>query len=201
MIGGLFRQLARLAAQLPDLPRLLVYQRTLWVLRRSLLGHAERVRLGERVRLDGRFYYPRGLELRVGDRVRIKRDVRLGWEPDHAPSAAVEIGDRTEVLAHARLDGTGGIRIGRGTHIGRACAIYTHRHAVGRRDVPVLEAPIEIAPVRIGDDVMIYSDVVILPGVSIGDGAVVGVRAVVTNDVEPYDIVAGVPAQRIGQRD
>ena len=47
---------------------------------------------------------------------------------------------------------------------------------------------------------MIYSDVVILPGVTIGDGAVVGVRSVVTKDVEPYAIVAGVPAVRTGER-
>ena len=201
MTGPLFRQLARLAAQLPDLPHLLPYQRALWALRRALLGRAERVRMGGHVHVDAKFYYPRGLQLHVGDRVQIKRDVRLGWEPDHAPSAAVEIGDRTLVLADARLDGTGGLRIGRGVHIGRACAIYTHRHAVRRRDVSVLDAPVEIAPVHIGDDVMIYSDVVILPGVTIGDGAVVGVRAVVTNDVEPYDIVAGVPARRIGHRD
>ena len=201
MNGPFFRQLARLAAQIPDLPQLSVYQRGLWSLRWSLLRRAVGVRLGDRVRVDSKFYYPRGLQLRLGDCVRIKRDVRIGWESDHAPAAAIEIGDRTEVLAHARLDGTGGLRIGQGTHIGRACAIYTHRHEIGRRDSSVLDAPVEISPVRIGDDVMIYSDAVILPGVSIGDGAIVGVRAVVTSDVEPYDIVAGVPAQRIGHRD
>ncbi|MBM4438733.1 MAG: hypothetical protein FJ029_16235 [Actinobacteria bacterium] len=47
---------------------------------------------------------------------------------------------------------------------------------------------------------MIYSDVVILPGVTIGTGAVVGVRAVVTKDVEPYTMVAGVPATPMGMR-
>ena len=55
-------------------------------------------------------------------------------------------------------------------------------------------------PVRIGNDVWIGSDAYIGPGITIGDGAVVGARAVVTRDVQPYEIVAGVPAQRIRLR-
>ena len=54
--------------------------------------------------------------------------------------------------------------------------------------------------VRIGNDVWIGHGAVILPGVTIGDGAVVGANAVVAHDVQPYDIVAGVPARRIGDR-
>ena len=47
---------------------------------------------------------------------------------------------------------------------------------------------------------MLYNEVVVLPGVTIGDGAVVAVRAVVTRDVPPYAVVAGVPARVIGSR-
>lgn len=54
--------------------------------------------------------------------------------------------------------------------------------------------------VQIGNDVWIGSDVLILPGVHIGDGAVVAAGAVVTKDVEPYSIVAGVPAKIIRYR-
>ncbi|NCA12921.1 MAG: hypothetical protein EBS89_02110 [Proteobacteria bacterium] len=47
---------------------------------------------------------------------------------------------------------------------------------------------------------MIYNDVVILPGVTIGDGAVVAIRAVVTRDVQSGAVVAGVPARVVGRR-
>jgi phosphonate metabolism protein (transferase hexapeptide repeat family) len=54
--------------------------------------------------------------------------------------------------------------------------------------------------VRIGHDVWIGHGAVIMPGVTIGNGAVVGANAVVTRDVEPYTIVAGVPAKELRRR-
>jgi virginiamycin A acetyltransferase len=52
----------------------------------------------------------------------------------------------------------------------------------------------------IGNDVWIGFDAVIMSGVHIGDGAIIGTRAVVTNDVPPYTIVGGVPARTIRKR-
>lgn len=52
----------------------------------------------------------------------------------------------------------------------------------------------------IGNDVLIGYDAVIMAGVRIGDGAIIGTRAVVTKDVEPYSIVGGVPAKEIRKR-
>ena len=52
----------------------------------------------------------------------------------------------------------------------------------------------------VGSDVWIGYDAVILSGVRIGDGAIIGARAVVTKDVEPYAIVGGVPARPIRMR-
>ena len=52
----------------------------------------------------------------------------------------------------------------------------------------------------IGNDVWIGSDAIIMPGVKIGDGAVIGTRALVTRDVEPYAIIGGNPARVIRKR-
>lgn len=52
----------------------------------------------------------------------------------------------------------------------------------------------------IGNDVWIGYDAVIMAGVTIGDGAIIGTRAVVTKDVEPYSIVGGIPAKEIRKR-
>lgn len=55
--------------------------------------------------------------------------------------------------------------------------------------------------VIIGADVWLGAYVIVLPGVQIGEGAIVGAGSVVTKDVPPYTIVAGVPAKQIGQRE
>ena len=52
----------------------------------------------------------------------------------------------------------------------------------------------------IGNDVWIYDDVTIMGGVTIGDGAIIAVKALVTKDIPPYTIVGGVPANKIKYR-
>lgn len=54
--------------------------------------------------------------------------------------------------------------------------------------------------VTVGHDVWIGHNAILMPGVSVGNGAVIGSAAVVTKDVEPYSIVAGVAAKKIGMR-
>lgn len=56
-------------------------------------------------------------------------------------------------------------------------------------------------PIRIGRNVWIGFDACVLPGVTIGEGAIVGARSVVTQDVQPYSVVAGNPARLIKQLD
>ncbi|GHE30904.1 type B chloramphenicol O-acetyltransferase [Sphingobacterium griseoflavum] len=53
---------------------------------------------------------------------------------------------------------------------------------------------------RVGNDVWIGAEAMIMPGVQIGDGAIIGSRTLVTKDVEPYAIVAGNPAKEIRKR-
>lgn len=61
-------------------------------------------------------------------------------------------------------------------------------------------ASFENEPITIGNDVWIAAGAHILRGVTVGDGAVIAAGAVVTKDVEPYSIVGGIPARKIGDR-
>jgi acetyltransferase-like isoleucine patch superfamily enzyme len=64
----------------------------------------------------------------------------------------------------------------------------------------VIETDLEIRPVRIGRGSDIGVNAVILPGVTVGEGAIVGAGAVVTKDVQPQTVVIGVPATLLKNR-
>lgn len=66
--------------------------------------------------------------------------------------------------------------------------------------VPVTDAWDNKGDIIVGNDVWIGFEAVIMAGVTIGDGAIIGSRAVVTKDIEPYSIVGGVPAKLIRKR-
>jgi len=68
-------------------------------------------------------------------------------------------------------------------------------------DLPIIATELVIKPVRIGANADIGTGSVILPGVTVGRGAIVGAGAVVNRDVEPYSVVAGVPAKFLHWRE
>ena len=93
------------------------------------------------------------------------------------------------------LDARGGVHIGRNVNISGSVSLLTGSHSV---QSPNFEA--YYRPITIGDRAWVATGATVLAGVTIGEGAVVAARAVVTRDVEPYSIVGGVPAGVIGQR-
>ncbi len=98
------------------------------------------------------------------------------------------------------LHSAGGIVIGENVGIGPAVRIITSTHAEEGRDKPILHSRIEFAPVVIEADSDIGVGAIILPGVTVGRGAQIGAGAVVTSDVLPYAVVAGVPARLLRLR-
>ena len=85
--------------------------------------------------------------------------------------------------------------------MGTDVIIITRNPRFDRTDIPMMEQGFEEErPVYIGNDVWIGDRVLILPGVHIGDGSIIAAGAVVTKDVPPYSIVAGVPARKIRDR-
>ena len=83
---------------------------------------------------------------------------------------------------------------------GPGAKILGSAHTGDPVDVPIVQTSLEIRPVRIRAWADIGTNATILPGVTIGKGAIVGAGAVVTKDVEPFAIVAGVPARFVRWR-
>lgn len=107
----------------------------------------------------------------------------------------IVIGEDTIVGDHVFLDGRDKIVIGSHTDIASSVMIYNSEHNLEDKNFKTI-----LGEVKIGDYCFIGPRVIILPGVKIGKGAVVAAGAVVTKDVNDFDIVAGVPAKLIGKR-
>jgi len=108
----------------------------------------------------------------------------------------ITLGKRNVINFDCLFDGRRyAIRTGDDISIGPEAAILTLGH-----DPQSPDFVDRGGEVTIGDHVWIGYRALVLPGVSIGEGAVVGAGAVVTRDVEPFAIVAGVPARKIGER-
>jgi maltose O-acetyltransferase len=108
----------------------------------------------------------------------------------------IHLGERNIVNFGCLLDGRRhAIRVGNDVSIGPEASILTLGH-----DPQSPDFTDKGGDVIIGDRAWICYRAIILPGVSIGEGAVVGAGAVVSRDVEPYTIVAGSPAGVVGAR-
>ncbi len=107
----------------------------------------------------------------------------------------ISIGEDTIVGEGAVLDGRDTLTIGSHVDIASEVMVYNAQHDINSEDFHAISAP-----VRIEDYVFIGPRAIILPGVTLGIGAVVGAGAVVTKDVEPFAMVGGVPAKEIGKR-
>jgi len=105
------------------------------------------------------------------------------------------IGEDTIVGEGAVLDGRARLIIGSHVDIVSEVMIYNSQHDIENENFTAVDKPVVIE-----DYVFIGPRAIILPGVTIGKGAIVAAGAVVTKDVPPYAIVGGVPAKIIGER-
>ena len=107
----------------------------------------------------------------------------------------IKIGKNVFINACYRFQDQGGIEIGDGSLIGHNTTIATLNHDFN----PDKRANLHPGPVKIGKNVWIGSDSTILPGVEIGDGAIIGAGSIVTKSVPANSIAVGSPARVIKQ--
>lgn len=110
----------------------------------------------------------------------------------------IYIGKGSIIGNNAILDGRNFIYIGENVNFSSNVSIWTEQH--DHRDPYFRCETQNKKPVTIGNRVWIGPNSIILHSVSIGEGAVIAAGAVVTKDVEPYTIVGGIPARKIGER-
>lgn len=112
----------------------------------------------------------------------------------HAPRL-ITIGANSIIGRHCLLDGRGGLAMGRNVNISSYSLLISAGHDPYDDDFEGYQAGIVVE-----DRAWIATRATILPGVTVGRGATVGAGAVVTKDVEPFSVVAGIPAKPIGRR-
>jgi acetyltransferase-like isoleucine patch superfamily enzyme len=119
----------------------------------------------------------------------------IHWRAEFYAPQTITIGDFTTIGDSAFLDGRSGLRIGANVNLGSHVSIYTRQHDPDDPDFAEVGAPVSV-----GDYAWLASHCIVLPGVTIGEGAVVAAGAVVTRDVAAYTMVGGVPATYIRDR-
>ena len=172
---------------------------TLWG-RNVVLWHSRKMWIGDGVAVDDDCRLDaRGCaagEFRVGEGAIIGRGCLIS-----AKYAPLVIGPRASIGADCVFFASARLEIGADTLLAAQCFVGGGKYAVhGRTDLPIAAQVEPRQGVVIGEDCWLGAGVIVIDGVQIGRGSVVAAGAVVTHDVEPFSVMAGVPARRIAVR-
>lgn len=131
---------------------------------------------------------------------------KIGKRVTYYPGAVIftgrklKLGDDVDIARGVQLYTDGGIDIGSRVLIGFNSMIISTNHRIPQDRSRIFESGYVHKQVVIEDDVWVGGNCTILPGVTIGEGAVVAAGSVVTKNVAPFTIVAGIPAKKIASR-
>jgi acetyltransferase-like isoleucine patch superfamily enzyme len=137
----------------------------------------------------GTFSYVACEDIEIGEDAKIREQVFVGGP--QLPESKFVLGNRTIVLQMAYINPTKPVVIGDDTGIGGHCLIFTHGSWLNILD----GYPVTFAPVTLGKSVWLPWRVFLMPGVTIGDGSVIGANSLVTGAIPPYSLAMGTPAK------
>lgn len=112
----------------------------------------------------------------------------------------LKVGNNSNIGPYCYVGCSGYIEIGNNVMISPRVSIYAENHTFSEADIVMKEQGVERSAVIIEDDCWIAANSIILSGVRIGHGSIVAAGSVVSKDVPPYSVVAGVPAKVIRSR-
>lgn len=167
--------------------------RTWWQLSRKGVTYGENCI----VKADAEIRLTDNAILEIGGNVIIERYAFLQLTK---PAPHLVIGNHASIGRGTVLAIKGKTTIGDYTMIGPNCQINDQNHGFAKDDL-IMNQRAEIAPVTIGKDCWLGSGVRVVAGVTIGDGVVIDAGSVVTKNIPPYEIWAGVPARFIKRRE
>jgi acetyltransferase-like isoleucine patch superfamily enzyme len=127
----------------------------------------------------------------IDDDARINEQVYIGGMK--TPESALIMGKRTIIMQASYINPTQPIIIGDDSGIGGHCLLFTH----GSWNSVLEGYPVKFAPITIGKKVWLPWRVFVMPGVTIGDGVVVGADSLLNKDIPAHSLVAGSPAKII----
>ena len=167
------------------------------------LRFADHIRLGHGVYLDEQSYLhacPGGIEL--GDETIVMHGAILHvYNFRDMPHSGIKVGRNSLIGEYSVIRGQGGVEIGDRVYTSPFTQIIAVNHIFDDPKRPFVEQGITAEGIVIEDDVWLGANAVITDGVRVGKGAVVAAGAVVTRDVPPHTVVAGVPARVIKEID
>lgn len=165
------------------------------------LRHPQKMAMGDNTVIDDQVLLcargaDEGLSFTLGEDVLITRGCIV-----QVKRGQLKVGSRVVIGSYSVISGCSGVEIGSHVMTGPQCYLGGSRHGTALDAGPMIDQDTyTLGPVILEDDVWLGAGVRVLDGVRIGKGAVVAAGAVVTKDVEPNTIVAGVPAKKLGER-
>ncbi len=163
------------------------------------LRYADHIRLGRGVYLDQGTYLhamPAGIEIGEGTIV-MHGAVLHVYNFRNLPKAGIKVGRNSLIGEYTVIRGQGGVTIGDRVYTSPFTQIIAVNHVFDDPHRPFVDQGITAEGIVIEDDVWLGAGAIITDGVCVGKGAVVAAGAVVTRDVPPHTVVAGVPARPI----
>ncbi len=167
------------------------------------LRFASHIRLGNGVYLDQGVYLhacANGIEIGGGTFVMHHAELHV-YNFRNIPHSGIRIGRNCLISEFNVLRGQGGITIGDNVYTAPLVQMLAVDHVYDDPTRPIIEQGITARGIVVEDNAWIGAGAIVCDGVRIGQGAVVGAGAVVTEDVPPYTIVAGVPAKAVRRID
>jgi len=169
-----------------------------------ILNIPKRIFIGDRVVLgEASVIDPKGIcgKININNDVHIQRWCRLTTEGTKPLAGEIIIKENVYMGPYGYIHAAGKIRIGPNCLFGPRVTIIAGNHGFRNKDIPIRFQGGIAKNILIDEDVWLSANVTVLGGVAIGKGAVIGAGSVVTKDIPPYSISAGIPAKIIGNRE